>query len=185
MNKMISFDLETLGSHMESPITQLGAVKFDLENIYTDDAFVMNVTHKSLEYYKFKVGYSSVYWWTTETNDEVRKFVFDQESAENIRLVFLKFVEWIEKPSEYQLWSHRFDVPVLKNAFDRVDIKEVPIPHMCFMDIITLCNLVKMYLDPDSELPKTDRKGLHHYALDDAIYQAEYIQKFLKVLLQV
>ncbi len=168
----ITFDLETLGNTSNAPIAQIGAVKFSDDGEIIDK-FKRNIKLSSLERYGFHVDYETIQWWL-EQDDKAIKSVFVNDDAIDLRLALRDFIEWIGKPGEYVYWSHAtFDPPILNNNMIKVGIKN-PIPFRAHRDIRTLTHFVG--------LSTTDRQGIHHDALDDCLYQAEYISKGLKVI---
>lgn len=170
IEKHITFDLETLGSTMYAPIVQIGAVKFDLENGITD-RFLRTIKLSSLKRYDFKVDYENIAWWFSQ-KDEAIKSVFCTENPVDLRLALLDFTKWIGKNHDYYYWSHAtFDPPILAHNYNQVGLPKA-IPFRLQRDIRTLSHFIKTF-------EKLERKGIHHNALDDCIYQAQYISKNL------
>lgn len=74
-----------------------------------------------------------------------------------------------------QFWSHAtFDFPVLTSAYLATDLKSA-IPHRRCRDMRT----IEMFFGNKIEWPT--REGVHHDALDDAIFQTIAVQRMLKV----
>lgn len=169
----ITFDLETLGNTSEAPIVQIGAVKFNNDGVILDK-FLRTITSNSLENYNFKINYETLYWWFQQ-KDEAIKSVFGESIKKTpLKQALYEFMQWLEKPSKYIYWSHAtFDPPILNNNFIKVGIKN-PIPFRLHRDIRTLNHF--------TNIDKIERNGIHHNALDDCIFQAEYIYKMIKQL---
>ena len=164
----ITFDLETLGNTSNAPIVQIGAVKFTDDGVITD-RFYRNIDLNSLQQYDFKMDYNTISWWFNQSNEAI-KSVFG-ESLERVSLskALYDFIEWIGKPSEYNYWSHAtFDPPILNNNLLMTGRKN-PIPFRLHRDIRTITHFT-------GKIP-VERKGIAHNALDDCIFQAEYISK--------
>jgi len=168
----ITFDLETLGNTSNAPIVQIGAVKFDREgNI--KDTFLRNIKLSCLSRYDFDIDYSTLQWWF-EQDDEAIKSVFCKEGAIDLRLALREYVEWIGVLGDYTYWSHAtFDPPILKNNFNAVKL-QYNIPFRVQRDIRTLTHFTGKI--------DCERQGIHHNALDDCLFQAEYISKGFKKL---
>ena len=163
----ITFDLETLGDGYNAPIVQIGAVKFNDEG-KTDATFLRTINIEKLSRYDFKTDYSTIKWWLNQ-EDAAIKSVFAVEDEQDLRQSLREFQEWVGKSSNYVYWTHAtFDPPILINNFRKVGLPDF-IPFRLHRDIRTL-----IYFTGTME---TTRKGVHHNALDDAIYQAEYISK--------
>jgi len=166
----ITFDLETLGRTTTAPIVQIGAVKFTDEGEITDK-FVRNIKLPSLKRYGFVVCWDTLEWWFSQS-DEAIKSVFCSSDVVDIRLALRDFQEWIDKPSEYVYWSHStFDPLILVYNLLQVGLPNI-IPFRAYRDIRTLTQF--------SGKIEIKRQGIAHDALDDCIFQAEYISKGIK-----
>lgn len=166
----ISFDLETLGNTSNAPIVQIGAVKFNNDGVILD-SFKRNIDIESLEKFNFKVNYNTIKWWLNQDKAAIDS-VFNNTYSVSIFTALEDFQKWIGKPNNYVYWSHAtFDPPILVNNFIMVGLKNI-IPYKLYRDIRTL-----IYLTGKTE---TKREGIHHDALDDAKFQAEYINEALK-----
>ena len=167
----ITFDLETLGNSFNAPIVQIGAVKFDLEEVY--DEFKVNVNWMSLADYDFTIDYSTVLWWLSQTR-EAQDSIIDQGGAVDIKKALNDFGRWIGVPEDYIYWSHAtFDPVILDNSYRKTGIRN-PIPFRNQRDIRTLEHFAGRQ--------SIENRGVSHDALDDAKFQAEYIILMLKKL---
>ena len=168
----ISFDLETLGNTLKAPIVQIGACKFDDSgNIDRENSFIRTVKLESLGRYNFDVNYSTIGWWMSQ-DDKAIKSVFCTADNVDIRLALFDFQKWIGQSSKYYYWSHAtFDPPILANNLIETGIGRF-IPFRLFRDIRTLVHFAGE--------TTTERNGIHHNALDDAIFQAQYISELLQ-----
>jgi len=168
MVKHITFDLETLGNNYNSPIIQIGAVKFEQSGSITD-MFGYNIKWESLKRYNFDIDYSTIRWWLSQSR-EAQDSVIDQGGVDLITAL-TEFEKWIDKPEEYEYWAHAtFDPIILANAYRKTGIKN-PIPFRQQRDIRTLNFLVGKV--------EVEREGIAHTALDDAKFQAKYISAML------
>lgn len=167
----ITFDLETLGNGSTAPITQIGAVKFTNKGEITDK-FLATVNIEDLQQYNFSVDYSIIGWWLNQSNEAIKSVYGDDIIKVSLDHALYKFKVWLGAPSDYKYWSHTtFDPPILEYNYRQVK-KPNPISFRLHRDIRTLTDLFG---------PVTvKRKGIHHNALDDAIYQSEYISALLQ-----
>lgn len=165
----ITFDLETLGNNFNSPIIQIGAVKFtDKGEIL--DTFIRNINIEKLKRYDFTMDYSTIKWWFSQPKEAIDS-VINVEDGIDLRMALRDYTEWIGALGDYVYWSHAtFDPPILKNAFDKVGLPYT-IPFRAQRDIRTLTHFVGKI--------DVERKGVHHNALDDCLFQVEYISKGL------
>ena len=168
----ITFDLETLGNSSNAPMVQLGAVKFKNDGAIIDK-FVRSIKISCLKRYKFEADYDTIQWWF-EQDDKAIKSVMCPEDGIDLRLALMQFKEWIGKTGDYVYWSHAtFDPPILNNNFRAVGLDN-PIPFRLHRDIRTLVHFTGKLT--------AERKGIHHNALDDCIFQADYISQGLKIM---
>lgn len=167
----VTFDLETLGNNSKSPIIQIGAVKF-LDDGTIIDKFLNTIKLESLSKYDFQIDYETINWWFNQSNEAIKSVFDDSLEKVNIKEGLYNFQEWLGKASEYRYWSHAtFDPPILNYNFKAVNMK-TPIPFRLHCDIRTLISLAGK--------EEFKREGIHHNALDDCIFQANYISKYLK-----
>lgn len=168
----ITFDLETLGNTGNAPIVQIGAVKFDDDGNIIDKFLRTVDAEKLIKFPDFAIDYSTVVWWLNQ-DDAAIKSVFGYELEKvNLSQALHEFQQWIGKPTDYVYWSHAtFDPPILSNNFKNCG-KENPIPFRLHRDIRTLTHFAGKVI--------VERKGVHHNALDDCIYQAAYITECFK-----
>jgi len=168
----ITFDLETLGNNFNSPIVQIAAVKFTDQGVITDK-FTRSIDIKSLEMYDFKCDYSTIIFWLEQSKEAIGSVFLNDKRTDILKSIY-DFKEWIGKAEDYCYWSHAtFDPVILRNACEKINLDEF-IPFWLHCDIRTLTRLTGGV--------QIERKGNHHNALDDCIYQAEYISKCLQLI---
>ncbi len=175
--KRVMVDLETFGSNNDACIVQIGACEFTVDSeigprlrIAVDAAdSVKNGAIMDAE---------TIYWWLGQSED-ARKSVrsgsprLSEETALHQLNGFLRDAD--------EVWSHAtFDFVIIMGALRRHGIKPL-FSHRAARDIRTLNALATVVPGGYKEL----RQGVHHDALDDAIYQAQYVGKMLKSLGQV
>ena len=166
----ITFDLETLGANYNAPIVQIGAVAFK-ESGEILDKFSSSVDLETLDKHGFKMDYSTVNFWLQQSKEAIGSvFAIDNDIYYTLR----SFCDWAFDQGSEDIWSHStFDPVILANAYTKLELRN-PFTYRQHRDIRTLEMLVPT--------EKPERKGTHHNALDDCIYQAEYISKMLRQL---
>ena len=169
----ISFDLETLGNTSEAPIVQIAAVKFETNgNII--DTFSRSINIQDLDNYDLKPDYSTILWWLNRDKAAINQVFGNHIVKTDLKTSLINFSNWICDNEDYNFWSHAtFDPPILKYNFNAVGI-EMPIHYRSFKDLRTLLEIAGN--------PKVERKGTHHVALDDAIYQSRVISKCFEII---
>lgn len=166
LDKHCMVDLETLGSNPKAPIVQVGMVFFTREGIDVQSLLTIDFD-EALKY--GEADGSTIKWWL-EQPKEAQETLF-----KNVRPV-LEAADIVEKLIAAQnanfYWSHAtFDFPILLSWFRALG-RKYPLPHRRCYDLRTLEFLA-------GPIEWTPRKGVHHNALDDAVYQAEHAIKLL------
>jgi len=168
--KRVMIDFETLGNGKNACIAQVGACYFGgaLQlpvklNFDTEDC----VKHGA------ELDASTVYWWLAQST-EARNSILEQPRVlEYEGLLILN--DYLREADE--IWSHAtFDFVILMEALKRRGIKP-SFSYRVARDIRTLNALC-----PTFDQKSIVREGTHHDALDDAMYQAEYVMAMLGIL---
>lgn len=172
----ITFDLETLGKKTDAAIVQLGAVKFTDEGKILSK-FQVSIDMNSFEDMDFSICYSTIEWWLQQSQ-EARESVFEANDKECINQALVEFSEWCRDNNvqDCMFWSHKdFDPAKLEHAYDVVGSLYPLKDYFRQMDIRTLTHVCGLCDD-------VKYQGVHHNALSDCLYQAEYISIRLKKL---
>lgn len=163
-------DLETLGTRHGALILQIGACYFNRETGEIGVGFSANVD-AGLMVDEFTVDMSTIKWWF-EQSDKARQLV--TENPQPLVDVLISLSQFLHKP-DIMVWSHAtFDIPILVNAFEKARIT-FPVPFRNMRDIRTLMDLSK-------HRSTIERSGVHHHALDDAKFQAQYCSEAMRKL---
>lgn len=165
----LSLDLETLGVSTESPVISIGAALFNKKEIVSKFEVVLDVEEQMNDRIRFADG-STIKWWMQQ--EDAAKKVF-KESCVPTRIGLISFVDWLNvfendfanlKPFGN---GATFDVTILETLLKDYDVK-VPWHFSNIRDLRTF----KEFIYDGS---KTEREGVHHNALDDAVYQAQIV----------
>lgn len=169
LDKHCMIDTETLGSNPNSPIVQIGAVFFTTEGIQTQSLFTIDFDD-AMEY--GSADGSTIKWWLSQPK-AAQEGLFKNPIAAKVAVERLS--KLLEAQNANFYWSHAtFDFPILTSWFRALNVK-YPLPYKRCYDLRTL-----EYLAGPMEW--AERKGVHHNALDDAVYQAEHAIKLLNKL---
>ncbi len=166
MSNHISFDLETMGIEHDAHILSIGAVKFDLNGTIDREGGFYRRLQVSGDVHEGSVSISTIQWWMAQS-DAARMEAFGS-SIDRFALVdaLYDFSTWVSGKG-YHWWQRGDrDALWLQSAYRRVGMDE-PFQFWELNDQRTLCKW------SSADMP--DRRGTHHNALDDAIYQAECI----------
>lgn len=185
MKKHIMLDLETMGNSSNAAIVSIGAVVFDPETGDMSEEFERLIDLESSEKYG-KIDGSTVKWWLQQS-EEAKKATFGKPTV-SIGYALHQFNDWlsgIDKPQNLMLWGNGagFDNVILMNGYKATGI--VPrFLHWNDLDVRTIVEVGKSILDidPKKTMP---RKGIHHSALDDAKFQAQYVSEIWKRISEI
>lgn len=169
----VMIDLETMGLRPNAAIVSIGAVHFD--SSLTISTFHQPILLASCEAAGLTVDQSTADWWAKQSKEA--RASWDNDQAVDLAEALDRFRGWINLiggVKDVAPWGNGadFDLVLLKSAFDAVDMA-VPwryYNHRCFR---TVRNLLPL------EVP-IQRVGTHHNALDDALYQTQWLQAVIK-----
>lgn len=175
--KDIMLDLETMSVDSNAAIVSIGAVQFDLFTGELGSTFYQNVNLESCARAGLDINAGTVMWWMLQ-NDEARNALHDK--ALELYQACIMFTDFIidvgdGRVKEVSLWGNgkEFDNKIIRNAYSAIDLN-FPLPFYKDNDVRTVIDIAKRI---DCDWHKPERKGTHHNALDDAIYQVEYLCK--------
>ncbi len=170
----IMLDLETMDTGPYSAILSIGAVRFNLETGKMGGTFYRNIYLKSCTDLGMTLSADTIMWWMKQS-DEARK-AFNTSANNSLRDVcedFTMYVNNVKATSlkKVSLWGNgaSFDNVIIRNAYDKLSYR-FPLPFYADCDVRTI-----MKIAPKIEKKDSDRKGVYHNALDDAIYQVSYL----------
>ncbi len=167
-------DLETLGTTADAVILSIGAVRFDLEEGRVFDSG----PHDCCFYRAIEIDWQpgrridgdTLTWWMKQ--DAQAQQVFTDPAKKILAIALHQLAMWIDPQpgSMPTVWSNGadFDLPMLSHAY-RQHSQTPPWEPYAARCYRTYKNL------PGARAVKVERTGLHHNALDDAIYQAQHL----------
>lgn len=174
--KHLMVDLETMGTRVNAPVLAIGAVFFDPMTGTLGKTFDRRIDVADAMRYGVADG-NTLKWWMQQ-DAAARKLVYEAESSASD--VFNDFVQFVG--SNTQPWGNgaSFDISILDYAIPKITGKQPPWKFWNVRDCRTVKELARGVV-PDYTLP---REGVHHSALDDAIYQAKWVSHFWQNLRQ-
>jgi inhibitor of KinA sporulation pathway (predicted exonuclease) len=167
-----SFDLETLGTGRNSYILSIGCAKFDIETGDVLDTFYSKTRCGD----EFKIDFKTVQFWMKQ-DDEVKKDLFNKEDNNEIHWVLNSLRNWLEDGCIVWGNGSTFDISLLEDAYklckELLGYKvEIPWHYRNIRDVRTVVDLASI---GGFKKKHVEREGIHHNALDDAIYQAKLV----------
>lgn len=189
MTTHIMLDLETMGNGSNAAIVSIGAVEFNPSAGVlgcTGQEFEAVINLNSSAYYG-EMDASTVQWWLQQSdearhifNKDVKKWTL-KEGLEQFNLWLLSFGD----KNDIQLWGNGsgFDNVILANAFKACRIRP-NFSHWNDRDVRTIVEMGRSILDMNPKETLT-RSGVHHSALDDAKFQAQYVSAIWRAFEQL
>lgn len=187
--KHIMLDLETLGTGNSAAIVAIGAVRFDPYGepppFGEEDSFFQSVSAESAVAVGGIIDAHTVLWWMQQSDDARRK-TFRQDGCA-LQEALVAFGEWCAlgddgtgkyPPDQIAMWGNgaTFDNVIIRSAFKSVGLT----PPWSFRD--DRCYRTVVSLIPPARRPHLVFEGIPHHAVDDALYQAQYLQACYKIL---
>lgn len=162
MNR-IMIDFETFGNGKNACVVQIGACSFDLKQ-----QLKLNIDARSCG---GQMDPDTVYWWLMQSPAAIASITSAPLIEEPI--AFHRLNNFLADADE--IWSHAtFDFVILQESLKRLGIRP-SYKYGRARDIRTLNALSRAE-------GLTERKGVHHDAMDDCIFQIEYCKAALKSL---
>jgi len=164
----ISFDLETFGISANSHVLSIGVAGFDI-----DTGTVEWTRH-------YKMGTAdqpgrvicgkTVEWWLLQSA-EARDSVIGSNCCLSEAL---NEISSLVKVGPSYVWGNgaTFDISILEHAYNDLN-QQIPWPFWDIRDMRTIVALAESLRGFDRK--SILRKGTHHSAVDDAVYQAKVI----------
>jgi hypothetical protein len=178
-SKQVMLDLETLDTTPGGVILSVGACAFDVESgVDTEDTFYMVVDRQSSEDAGLRVNRATLLWWEKQS-PEARK-VLDEAQHRGYPLAYVLgcYAGWMQSHDNPPVWTNG---PGFDEAFLAVAAKRVGVPapvhfrkSRCFRTLRALFG--------DDVVEPMMTEGVHHNALSDAIYQAQYAVSIFRYL---
>lgn len=171
-------DLETMGTRPDAPIVAIGAATFDVDTYTIGKHFYVRVDLQSCVDQGARMDPSTVLWWMQQSDDARREITSGQRMPISQALVSLD--KWLRENSgpetATKIWGNGsdFDCVILKEHYLRVGLE----PPWRFWNSRCFRTIAARY----ANIEKGERKGMHHNALDDAIFQIEHLFKIRRVL---
>lgn len=170
-------DIETMGTNINAPIVQIGAVYFSMATGETGNEYLININLEDSMKWGATPDGRTIYWWFNQTKEA-------RDGLQDLTTPFMYEEQGLSDFNEFwaranRVWSHAtFDFVILMNAMRRRDIQPT-VNYKKARDIRTLTGLAGMTRE-EMDLYHVEREGVHHNGLDDALYQVAYCHECYK-----
>lgn len=166
----IMVDLETLDTAPTGTILSIGACRVNWREEKIDNGFYVVICSDSCKARGFTESESTKKWWAQQ--DERARQVFTDPDKVSIDVGLSMFRQYLQQygTNSVELWGNGsdFDNVMLANAYK---VCGIPQPwrfynNRCFRTVRKLLG---------HNIVEPVRSGIHHNALDDAVYQANIL----------
>lgn len=169
----IMVDIETLGQNNDAVILSIGAVRFTETTVL--DPYKVNVAMVAQP--GRTIDPRTVTWWMQQS-PEAKDALFDPVPV-TLELALKEFRTWVEAVPRDYVWANgaSFDLGILRHAYKGYP----PWSHrqeLCMRPL--RCLAVAVWNLHWRGYSKTQRMGVKHDALGDAIVQAQFVQQVYK-----
>ena len=171
----IMMDIETLDTRHTALVLSIGLARFDKTGVKSAMYFVMQ--HEDQEEMGRTISEATVAWWNKQS-DTAKQVITDcRENPIETHHSLLLVKDWMGV--DPIVWGNGadFDNAIVASLYHDFET-EVPWKHWnsrCYRTLKNLCPQTVI-----DHMPA--RRGTHHNALDDAIYQAECAIQLLKFI---
>lgn len=189
----IIIDTETLGINPSSAITQIGAVKIDVEKQTILDTFIINVSWPEKDLVRYDVNYDTVLWWLSQS-EAARKTLFEKNNGIErlpINKAIKNLFKWIgPNTKKYIYWNHLdFDAAAIKQAcftegvYYSISYKQSQ--HLRTLEYAVELVTGKNLRDETKRLFEKELSNITgHFALDDALRESYQVMTGIELLIK-
>jgi len=165
--KDIMVDLETWCNGANAVVVQIGACMFDRNTGEIGKKFLSHVNAETEMDAGFGVDASTIYWWMEREKQAQGRAHGLKHQRKTSQIAWSLFNDFLGGAT--YIWSHAtFDYPIIMNHFYKLGIKP-NIHYRNARDIRTLVDIAGRQVAWQNK-----REGVHHDALDDAVFQVGY-----------
>jgi len=170
--KDIMVDLETMGQHAGAAIVAIGAAEFSVDGV--GDQFYVNVDLNSCVEHGLNIDPNTLLWWMQQSSEARSAITNPRPKALSLPAALTAFDRYVGQGA--RIWGNGadFDNAILSAAY-----KAAAMPQpWAFWDNRCYRTLKGLFRD----VPKPERQGTHHNALDDAKFQATHAVAILRAM---
>lgn len=182
----VMIDLETLSTHKNASIIEIGAVEFNKHTGETGKVF--NALIKPSEWAKNDrhVDGNTVAWWFKQKEEARERFFTENENirctdlktALNALFYFIMDCDTVDNGKNVTVWGNgsSFDIAILESAYEYFDIR-TPWEYSAINDVRTI-----VALNPTIKQNMVYETGVKHNAVNDCMHEINYLVETLKSL---
>lgn len=164
----IMVDIETLGISPRSYILSIGACTMDGSCTFNEVVGRFGQQDRDIDV-------DTVHWWSEQSKEAREVLRHSKQSPTSLHTALILFDDWLKSLNYETIWSHgaTFDLVILDDAYRQRSLT-TPWKYWQARDTRTLIDTAKLLVGSDC---KPERLGIHHNALDDALFQADWMRQ--------
>ncbi|MBS7737731.1 MULTISPECIES: 3'-5' exonuclease [unclassified Chelatococcus] len=169
-------DLETMGTSYDAPVLAIGAVFFEPSTGEIGERFYDAIDIEDACRYGHPSG-STIKFWMMQGDDARAAAIAGNKSSKEVFDAFRAFC--LTRGDRIKPWGNgaTFDIAILDYAFPKITGQASPWRFFNVRD----CRTIKDIAGDIAAFPHP-RAGTHHQALDDAVFQAQWVSYYWQTL---
>lgn len=177
----IMIDIETLGGAPDGCLIQVGWATFDMEKVHDSGAYTIAASDSQSQ--GMRIDASTVKFWMDQPKDVREQVMKGEYTLSRALNAFGMAHPWLDYEG---VWTNAplFDFAIMRDAYKRVGNYGInPWTYRQERCSRTLFQVAKYKANKSNivfNLP--ERKGKHHDAEDDAVYQAEVVIYLMEII---
>ena len=180
----VMIDLETLSTHNNAAIIEIGAVEFNKYTGEVGEKFNVIIDPKDWCKNDRHVDGETIQWWFNQTNEARKRFTRKNNAYVTLKQAlcqlryFIMDCDTVDDDKDVVVWGNgaTMDISILESAFNYFDI-EVPWKFWAVNDVRTIVDL-----NPSIKKNCEFDCGVRHSAIADCLYQIKYTTDTIKSL---
>lgn len=183
----VMIDLETLSTHTNAAIIEIGAVEFNKQTGEVGDKLNIIINVSDWTKNGRHVSGETVQWWFNQSLEARQRFIDKQDDVEYMNLkealerlrYFIMGCDCLAEDNEnVVVWGNgsTMDITILQSAYEYFDI-EVPWKFWSVNDVRTIVDL-----NPTIKYKTKFTSGVKHSAVADCLHQIKYMVNTIKSL---
>lgn len=182
----VMIDLETLSTHNNAAIIEIGAVEFNKYTGEVGEKFNVIINPKDWCKNDRHVDGETIQWWFKQTNKARKRFTskqnnvkyLDLKSALNALKYFIMDCDSVDKDKNVVVWGNgaTMDVTILESAYEYFDM-DIPWEYRSVNDVRTI-----VALNPTIKKNCNFDEGIRHSAVADCLHEIKYTVETIKSL---
>ena len=182
----VMIDLETLSTHTNAAIIEIGAVEFNKQTGEIGEKFNVLINVSDWTKNGRHVDGETIQWWFNQSNEARKRFTEKQETVTYVNLdtalsmlrYFIMDCDSVDNDKNVVVWGNgsTMDITILQSAYEHFNM-QLPWKYWAVNDVRTIVDL-----NPNVK-PKTKfNSGVQHSAIGDCLHQIKYLTNTLKTI---